>query len=118
MFGSGDQSRDVTYVADAVAATVAAMGRGTSGAVYNVGGGSETSLREAIAICEEIGGRELDLVFEPVATGDVRRTAADTSLAASDLDWEPQVSLEDGLRRQLEWATDDLGIAAEQPSGA
>jgi UDP-glucuronate 4-epimerase len=118
VFGSGDQSRDVTYVADAVAATVAAMGRGTSGAAYNVGGGSETSLREAIAVCEEIGGRELDLVFEPVAAGDVRRTAADTSLAASDLDWGPQVSLEDGLRRQLEWATDDLGIAAEQSSGA
>ncbi len=114
VFGSGDQSRDVTYVADAVAATVAAMERGTCGAVYNVGGGSETSLREAIALCEEIGGRELDLVFEPVATGDVRRTAADTTLAASDLDWEPQVSIEDGLRRQLEWATDDLSLAADR----
>jgi nucleoside-diphosphate-sugar epimerase len=114
VFGSGDQSRDVTYVADAVAATVAAMERGTAGAAYNVGGGSETSLREAIAICEELGGQALDLVFEPVATGDVRRTAADTTRAASDLDWEPQVSIEDGLRRQLEWVTDELGLAAER----
>jgi nucleoside-diphosphate-sugar epimerase len=114
VFGFGDQSRDVTYVADAVAATVAAMERGASGAAYNVGGGSETSLREAIAICEELRDRALDLVFEPAAAGDVRRTAADTSLAASDLDWEPHVAIEDGLRRQLEWATDDLGLAAER----
>lgn len=104
IFGTGEQTRDVTYVGDAVAATVAAMERGRSGGVYNVGGGSETSLREAISICERLSGLVLDVRHEPAATGDVRRTAADTTLARRDLGWEPQVSLEAGLSAQLAWA--------------
>ena len=103
VFGTGEQSRDVTVVADAVSATIAAMERGVAGVAYNVGGGSETSLREAIAILEVLSGRTLDVVFEPMATGDVRRTAADTSAAYAELDWAPQVSIEDGLRAQLDW---------------
>lgn len=103
VFGTGEQSRDVTYVAEAVAATVAGMESGQSGGVYNVGGGSETSLREAISICERLSGRALDVRYEPAATGDVRRTAADTALARRELDWEPQVSLEAGLHAQLSW---------------
>ncbi len=51
------------------------------------GGGSETSLRDAIAMFEGFSGRTLDIVSAPVATGDVRRTAADTSAASADLDW-------------------------------
>lgn len=79
------------------------MESGQSGRVYNVGGGSETSLREAISICERLSGRALDVRYEPAATGDVRRTAADTALARRELDWEPQVSLEAGLHAQLSW---------------
>ncbi len=111
VFGTGEQSRDVTYVGDAVAATIAAMQRGESGAAYNVGGGSETSLREAISICERLSGRRLDVVYEPAAAGDVRRTAADTSRARADLGWEPRTSIEEGLRAHLEWggATSDDG---------
>ncbi|MFL6018539.1 MAG: NAD-dependent epimerase/dehydratase family protein [Gaiellaceae bacterium] len=109
VFGTGEQSRDVTYVADAVAATVAAMERGSAGAVYNVGGGSETSLREAIAIAERLSGRSLDARYDVVAVGDVRRTSADTSRARRELDWQPRVSLEEGLRAQLAWAgVDDV----------
>jgi nucleoside-diphosphate-sugar epimerase len=104
VFGTGEQSRDVTYVGDAVAATVAAMTRGVGGATYNVGGGSETSLREAIAVCERLSGARLDVVYAGVAAGDVRRTAADTSRARRDLAWEPRTSVEEGLRAQLEWA--------------
>jgi len=104
VFGTGEQSRDVTYVADAVSATVAAMDRGSSGAVYNVGGGSETTLNEVIAIFERQSGATLDRREEPVATGDVRRTAADISRARTELGWSPQTSLEEGLQRQLEWA--------------
>lgn len=116
MFGSGEQSRDVTYVADAVAATIAAMERGVPGAAYNIGGGSETSLRDAIAMFEGFSGRTLNVVSEPVATGDVRRTAADTSAASADLDWAPQVAIEDGIRAQLAWVMAGDGTAA--PSDA
>jgi nucleoside-diphosphate-sugar epimerase len=104
VYGSGDQSRDVTFVADAVHATVRAMERGARGAVYNVGGGSEISLNEAIATCERLTRRQLDVEHTADAVGDVRRTAADTSLARADLGWAPQVSVEEGLRRHLAWA--------------
>jgi nucleoside-diphosphate-sugar epimerase len=112
VFGSGAQSRDVTYVTDAVAATIAAMDRGGRGAAYNVGGGSETSLRDAIAICERLSGRPLTVELEQAAAGDVRRTAADTSAAAADLDWEPLMSLEEGLASQLRWAGLDIAHIA------
>ena len=104
VFGTGEQTRDVTFVGDAVAATIAAMERGRSAAVYNVGGGSEISLRAAIATAERLSGRTLAVHHEESATGDVRRTAADTSRARSDLDWEPRTSIEEGLRQQLAWA--------------
>jgi UDP-glucuronate 4-epimerase len=101
LFGSGEQSRDFTYVDDAVSATVAAMERGSSGMVYNVGGGSETTLNDAIALCEELSGRRLQVVHEAVARGDVRRTGADTSLIRSQLGWRPETSLVDGLSAQV-----------------
>ena len=104
VFGSGEQSRDVTYVGDAVAATIAAMERAATGAVYNVGGGSETTLNEVIALCEELSGRTLDRRGAEAAAGDVRRTSADTTRARTELGWLPRTSLADGLRAQLRWA--------------
>lgn len=103
VYGSGDQTRDVTYVGDAVAATMAAMERGRSGAAYNVGGGSETSLLEVIAFCEGLSGQQLNVRFVAAQRGDVRRTAADTSLAQAELEWRPCTSLAEGLTAQLEW---------------
>ncbi len=79
VFGDGHQSRDFTFVQDAVSATILAMGEGTAGTVYNVGGGSEATLRESVAIFEELAGRGLDVRYGEVAAGDVHRTLADTS---------------------------------------
>src|SRR5919112_4043855 len=101
LFGTGEQSRDVTYVGDAVRATVAAMEGAPSGAIYNVGGGSETSLREIIHLCERLSGLTLALDSAPAAAGDVRRTAADISRIRAELGWVPQVALEEGVARQL-----------------
>lgn len=101
VFGSGEQSRDFTYVGDAVEATLAAMKRGPAGIVYNVGGGSETTLNQAITVCERLADKQLTVVHEPQAHGDVRRTGADTTLAAAELGWRPRISLEEGLARQL-----------------
>nr|MBA3384881.1 NAD-dependent epimerase/dehydratase family protein [Actinomycetota bacterium] len=81
----GDASRSFTYVADAVAATIAAMERGTTGSIYNVGGGEEATMREAIGVLERVSGRRLDVRAEPAARGDAKRTAADVSLIARDL---------------------------------
>jgi nucleoside-diphosphate-sugar epimerase len=103
VFGTGDQSRDVTYVEDAVSATIAAMDSAPSGRVYNVGGGSEASLNDVIALCEEFSGRRLNRIQEDVAAGDVKRTSADTSRIRRELDWAPETSLEIGLLAHLAW---------------
>ena len=104
VFGDGAQSRGFTYVADVAEATVLAMERGRSGAVYNVGGGSEATVNDVIDELERVSGRTLEVVRLPAAAGDVRRTNADTSLIADDVGWQPRVGLTDGLRAQWEWA--------------
>jgi nucleoside-diphosphate-sugar epimerase len=103
LYGDGSRSREFTFVADAVRATVAAL-RAPSGSVYNVGGGSEASMDEAIGVLERVTGRELQVVRGPAAAGDMRRTAADTSRIRAELGWRPATDLEDGLRLQWEWA--------------
>ncbi len=105
LYGDGLQSRAFTYVADGVEATIAALENAEPGAVYNVGGGAEASLREAIATLERISGRTLELLERPAAAGDVRRTAPDTSRIERDLGWRATTSLGDGLHAQWEWAS-------------
>lgn len=101
VYGDGDQSRGWTYVSDVVAATIAAAGAG--GGIYNVGGAIEASLNEAIALLEQISGRVLERRHEPAVPGDQRRTQADTTRIRSQLGWEPQVGLAEGLAAQWEW---------------
>jgi nucleoside-diphosphate-sugar epimerase len=102
VYGDGSQSRDFTYVADAVAATIAAMNAGPDASTYNVGGGSEATLREVVATVEELSGRSLRIRYGDRAAGDVRRTLADTSSIRKQLGWEPQLDLRGGLAAQLE----------------
>jgi UDP-glucuronate 4-epimerase len=105
LYGDGFQSRSFTYVADGIAATIAAMQRAPAGAVYNVGGGEEATMREAIGTLERISGRTLDLVERGAAAGDVRRTSADATRIERDLGWRAMTSLADGLQAQWEWAS-------------
>jgi UDP-glucuronate 4-epimerase len=111
LFGDGGAARSFTYVADAVAATVAAMERGARGEVYNVGGGDEATLSEAIALAEEISGRELLLEWLERAAGDVSRTKADVSRAEAELGWRPTTPLREGMQAQWHWAA-----AVESPA--
>ena len=104
LYGDGSQSRSFTYVADVVEATIRAMERAPAGALYNVGGGVEATMREVIETLERISGRSLELVEGPAAKGDVRRTAADTTRIERDLGWRATTSIEHGLNAQWEWA--------------
>jgi UDP-glucuronate 4-epimerase len=109
VYGTGEQSRDFTFVNDAVSATIAAMEAGSSRTTYNVGGGSETTLNDAIELCQELAGTELDVINEATARGDVRRTGADTTLIRTELGWRPETPLARGLALQLEAARAAVG---------
>ena len=104
IYGTGEQSRSFTYVADAVEATMRAMESAEPGAVFNVGGGEEATMLEAIALLERLAGRTLDVRRVERAKGDVSRTSADVSRIATALAWRPQTSLADGLARTWSWA--------------
>jgi UDP-glucuronate 4-epimerase len=102
----GLQSRSFTYVDDAVEATILAMDRGSTGAVFNVGGGEEVSMLEAIETLEGISGRRLEVVRGRRREGDQTRTLADTSRIRSETGWEPRTPFAEGLAAQWKWAAD------------
>ena len=102
LYGDGLQSRSFTYVGDVVAATIAALERGRG--TYNVGGGTEATMLDTIAIFERLAGRSLELRRHPAVPGDQRRTLADTTRIRDELSWEPRVGLEEGLASQWAWA--------------
>ncbi len=103
LYGDGEQTRDFTFVTDAVAATIAAGDRGKTGCAYNVGGGSRVSVNKLFEIIAAIHGRPLEIRREPAQKGDMRDTFADTSRARADLGFAPQVSLEQGLEAEYRW---------------
>ena len=109
VYGDGEQTRDFTFVADAVEATVLAMRCEATGVAFNIGGGSRVTINRAIELLEEIVGRRAVVEHREPQHGDVRHTLADTSAAREVLGFAPKVSLEEGLRAQVAWQT-SLGI--------
>jgi len=111
LFGDGTQSRSFTFVDDAVEATIRAMEEAPGGAIYNVGGGVDVSMLEAIETLGRVAGRRLEVVRSPRAEGDVMRTAADTSRIRDEIGWEPGTPFEEGLEAQWRWAADRVAAA-------
>lgn len=109
VYGDGLQSRDFTFVHDAVRATIDAMDQQAPSLVYNVGGGAEATLQASIAIIERIAGRQLKVERVGHSRGDARRTAANAELIANELAWRPAVSLEEGLSAQVQDMRVSLG---------
>jgi len=105
VYGDGLQSRSFTYVADVVAATIAAMQHAPGGGLYNVGGGEEATVRDAIDLLQELADRALDVRYGPRAEGDVVRTCADTSRIEAELGWKPRTTLREGLASEWDWAS-------------
>ncbi len=103
LFGDGQQTRDFTFVTDAVAATIVASERGRGGAVYNIGGGSRVSMLEVIETVGKLTGREVEVVMEQKQKGDMRDTYADTTAARRDLGYQPQTGLPEGLQKEWDW---------------
>ena len=102
LLGDGSQSRDFTFVADAVDATVRALGA-PPGRVYNIGGGQPTSINDVISVVADLLGRDVAVARFPEALGDVRHTWGDTNRARRELGWSPATDLRRGLAAQLAW---------------
>jgi UDP-glucose 4-epimerase len=105
VFGDGLTTRDFTFVSDVVAANLAAADApaAVSGGVYNIAPGRSSTLLELLDILGGLFGRDPDPVFADPRPGDVRRSAADATLAAQDLGWKPVVSFAEGLARYVDW---------------
>ncbi len=104
VYGDGLQRRDMTYVGDVVEATVLAAELGRSGAVYNVASDSPRTLLDILDGLAEALELPVKLAHEEAKPGDVRDTWGDISRAAADLGYQPKVSLQAGLERQVEEA--------------
>jgi UDP-glucuronate 4-epimerase len=111
LYGDGTQSRSFTYVDDAVEATIAAMERGVRGSTFNVGGGAEVSMLEAIETLGRVAKRRLEVIRMSRRAGDAARTAADTTRIRAALGWEPATTFEEGLAAQWRWAADKVAAA-------
>jgi nucleoside-diphosphate-sugar epimerase len=103
VYGDGEQSRDFTYVADIVAANLAAMRAGQSGHVYNVGGGVNATVNEVLRLLEQVTGKQARVRYASKQAGDAAHTSADTTAACRELGFAPTMPLREGLRREAEW---------------
>jgi UDP-N-acetylglucosamine/UDP-N-acetyl-alpha-D-glucosaminouronate 4-epimerase len=104
IYGDGEQSRDFTYVADAVQANLkAAAAPKASGKVYNVACGSRTSLLELVKKINALLGTNLQPIHQPARPGDVKHSQADITPAKTDLGYMPKFDMDQGLRKCWEY---------------
>jgi UDP-N-acetylglucosamine/UDP-N-acetyl-alpha-D-glucosaminouronate 4-epimerase len=109
IFGDGEQSRDFTFVANAVDATLrACTAEGAAGKVVNIGTGQRHTLNQTVAMLNEIFSKKVTPIYGPVRQGDVRESHADIALAGKCLGYKPIVLFADGLRRTVEWYREAL----------
>jgi UDP-glucose 4-epimerase len=100
--GSGEQERDFVYVGDCVRANLLALDRG-DGEIYNIGCGQGTSVNEIYARLKKITGYALEAKYGPPKPGETFRIYLDASKAERELGWQPTVSLDEGLRRTVDF---------------
>ena len=104
IFGDGTQSRDFTYVENAVQANLLACeAPAASGRVFNVGTGDRINLNQVVEALGRISGKLMKPRYDPPRDGDIRDSQADISHARAVLGYEPTVALEEGLQRTFEW---------------
>ncbi|TMC81935.1 MAG: NAD-dependent epimerase/dehydratase family protein [Chloroflexi bacterium] len=101
--GDGEQTRDFTFVDDAVTATVRSATADVAGKVLNIGGGSRSTINAVLAALEEISGTRVGRRYLPSGAADQRHAAASINLAREGLGWEPRVTLRKGLTSQWSW---------------
>jgi UDP-N-acetylglucosamine/UDP-N-acetyl-alpha-D-glucosaminouronate 4-epimerase len=114
VFGDGEQSRDFTYVENAVQANLLACeAGGASGKVFNVGTGGRFTLNQTLALLAQISGNNLEAKYDPPREGDIRDSQANITLARELLGYNPTVAFEEGLRRTFDWYREAQAKAAQ-----
>jgi UDP-glucose 4-epimerase len=108
VYGDGEQSRDFTFIADAVEATIAAGSTEVPALVCNIGGGSRVTVNQVIDQIGDIIGKKLEVNYVDRQKGDARHTAADTSLAQSAISYSPKTGLATGLAAEASWLNEIL----------
>jgi nucleoside-diphosphate-sugar epimerase len=104
IFGDGEQSRDFTYVEDVAELCMkAACASAAPGNLYNAGNGGEYTLNHIWKLLQEVEGVQIPAAYGPPRLGDVRHSMADTTAAVRDLGHAPRFTIEEGLKRTLEW---------------
>jgi UDP-glucose 4-epimerase len=103
VYGDGRQTRDFTFVDDIVEANLAALTRGRTGQVYNVGGGHRETLRDLLPLFEDICALPVRVERAEAQKGDVLHTAARLDKARRDLGFKPRTALREGLEREWDW---------------
>lgn len=105
VFGNGRQTRDFTFIDDVVEATIAVSTNHSLGIgeTFNVGGGNRVSVNELINQIENIVGKKAEIKYNERQAGDVKDTHADITKITKLLHWAPKITLEEGLRRYIEW---------------
>jgi UDP-glucose 4-epimerase len=103
VFGDGSQSRDCTYVGDIVEATIQAGDTRTKSQVFNVGGGTRRSLKDILALMEEILGKRAQIRHTEKERGDVPHTHADITKSRDEFGYTPRTPVEEGLRAEALW---------------
>jgi UDP-N-acetylglucosamine/UDP-N-acetylgalactosamine 4-epimerase len=104
--GDGEQTRDFTFVVNAVQANIKAMfkeGINTSGSVFNIAVGERISLNHLIDILKRLTGSQVQPLYREERSGDIRDSLADISKARKELGYEPAYKIADGLKHTLEW---------------
>jgi len=104
IFGDGKQSRNFTHVDDIVKANILAAESDVKGEIFNIGGdGERVVLNDAISLMEDIIGKKANREYQSVVKGDVKHTAADCSKARKILNYNPQLSFKEGLKREIDF---------------
>ena len=116
VYNNGEMGRDFTYIDDITAGVLAALDRPPMGAkgeppfaVYNLGNHQPVALLDFIKVIENEVGRDAVMNFMPMQAGDVKQTFADIDSSRRDLDYDPQTSLIEGIKKFVEWYRDYYG---------
>lgn len=109
IYGDGEQTRDFTYIADAVQANMLAAGSSSAdGEVLNIGGGSSVTVNQIVQKIKDHFPGAPDPIYSGVQQGDVDHTLSDNSKAGRLLGWKPAVPFDDGLRSFIDWYRSDV----------